>query len=67
MSDSYIEVKDGCIVIEGIRYSHEFFRDFGHAQIGTVVQITQREDGVVTLFNIHNATIKNGIVGVNHD
>jgi hypothetical protein len=37
------------ISIEGINYSFDLFRWFGHGALGQAVRVVAREDGVITL------------------
>lgn len=41
------------ITIEGIRYAGELLRQFGHAMIGSKVEIVSRSDGTVALRNVN--------------
>jgi hypothetical protein len=48
LEHSYDPDKDQ-ITIEGIHYSGSMFRDLGGFPIGEVIEIVEREDGVLTV------------------
>lgn len=52
-SDVTVSSADDTITIYGIRYSGAFFRRNAFANIGTLMQITKREDGVVTTIDLN--------------
>ena len=47
------------ITIEGCRYSGHLFRSFGGLDVGAILQIIKREDGVIHVKRLHELEEKN--------
>lgn len=64
MSKLHFEYDDGrdILTIEAVAYSGVLFRTLGNdgPPVGTIVEITDRKDGVVTLTRIFDAKVRGG-------